>query len=129
MFTFLIREMVVNKNIAQKPFGEILREARKKRRWSRARLAKETGISENSIVRYEKAGIDDDGQFPPAPKLSVLAFELGLDPTEVLFGCLTGDEYEEYSNFHLQMHPYASPLFDHLSKRASFTLMKTRNFE
>ena len=78
------------------PFGEQIASARKMRNWSRARLAKETGISENSIARYEKAGVDEAGQYPIGQNLAVLVFMLDLDPRDALLGCLKNEDFETY---------------------------------
>jgi transcriptional regulator with XRE-family HTH domain len=77
----------------QIPLGELLLNARLEKRLSRADVAKLADISENSLVRYERAGIDDDGQFPPSPKLAQLCFTLELNPLTVLLSCLGYREY------------------------------------
>ena len=79
----------------QIPFGELLLKARLEMNLSRAQLSKETGIAENSLIRYEKAGVEEDGQYPPSPKLAKLCFYLGISPLKAMFGCLSYDEYWE----------------------------------
>ncbi len=80
----------------QIPLGELLLTARLAKKLSRAQLAEQVGISENSLVRYEKAGFDKDGQFPPSSKLAMLCFKLGISPRKALLGCLSEDEYWNY---------------------------------
>jgi transcriptional regulator with XRE-family HTH domain len=77
----------------QIPLGELLTKARLDKNMSRAKLAKETGLSENSLVRYEKAGLEKDGQYPPSPKLAILCFELGISPLSALLGCLDRTDF------------------------------------
>lgn len=81
---------------AQIPLGELLMKARLERGFSRAHVAKEAGVSENSLVRYEKAGLEDDGQYPPSPKLASLCFCLEINPLLALLSCLGGKEYWQY---------------------------------
>lgn len=95
----------------QTPFGSILSSARQQRGWSRARLSKESGISENSIVRYEKAGIEADGQFPPAPKLAALCFTLGISTSDALLGCLPANEFDEFVKHSKPDDEYGFPLY------------------
>lgn len=59
--------------------GGMIWRAREKKGISRAHLAKVTGISQNSLAKYEKAG-EEDGQYPPLPKMALLCKELELDP-------------------------------------------------
>ena len=80
----------------QTPLGELIVKARLEQGLTRAQLAKKAGISENSLQRYERAGIEADGQFPPGPKLAKLCFELHLSPIKVLLGCLSQDDYYGY---------------------------------
>ncbi|WP_296994249.1 helix-turn-helix domain-containing protein [Thalassospira sp. UBA1131] len=81
---------------AQIPLGELLTKARLEQGLSRAHVAKEAGVSENSLVRYEKAGLEDDGQFPPSPKLAALCFSLEISPLTALLSCLGEEEYKDY---------------------------------
>ncbi len=78
------------------PLGDLIVRARTERGISRSKLAEMTGISENSLVKYEKAGVEPDGQFPPSPKLSAICAVLLITPVEALLGCLEGDEWEQY---------------------------------
>ena len=80
----------------QVPFGELLLNARLERRLSRAQVSKATGISEHSLAKYEKAGLEEGGQFPPAPKLASLCFFLGIKPIKAMYSCLSDDEYWMY---------------------------------
>jgi len=80
----------------QTPLGELITKARIDAGLSRAQLAKNIGIGENSLQRYEKAGLEDDGQYPPSPKLAKICFELGLSPLKVLLSSLSLDEYWTY---------------------------------
>jgi len=75
------------------PLGELLLNARLERRLSRADVGKMAGISENSLARYERAGIEKDGQYPPSPKLAALCFALQIPPIRALLGCLPEEEY------------------------------------
>lgn len=77
----------------QVPLGELLLNARLALRLSRADVAKATGINEQSLIRYERAGLDDEGQFPPSPKLAMLCFYLRLHPLRVLLSCLAYGDY------------------------------------
>lgn len=92
----------------QIPLGELLTKARLDKNMSRAQLAKETGFSENSLVRYEKAGLEKDGQYPPSPKLAKLCFMLDISPLTAMFSSLSRDEFWEFK-------PYTSEnwLMDH----------------
>lgn len=80
---------------AENPFfatvGSMIWRTREDKGISRAHLAKVTGISQNSLAKYEKAG-EQDGQYPPLPKMALLCKELELDPREVLHRTFTLDE-------------------------------------
>tara|TARA_R110000787_G_scaffold16622_47_gene51577 strand:- start:37981 stop:38928 length:948 start_codon:yes stop_codon:yes gene_type:complete len=98
----------------QVPFGELLTKARLDAGLSRAQLAKETGVSENSLQRYEKAGIEDDGQYPPSPKMAKLCFHLGINPWMALFGSLEEHDFYEY-RAHVVIHEAsAHPDFNYM---------------
>jgi len=101
----------MGKKLNQDKLGDILSSARLQMGWSRARLSKATGISENSIVRYEKAGVSEDGQYPPAPKLAALTFALGLNAVDVMMGCLSPKDFDDMSSDLLVHHPYGFPLY------------------
>jgi transcriptional regulator with XRE-family HTH domain len=75
--------------------GFLLQKARSEIGWSRKTLAYRSGISLNSINKYEKAGIDEDGQYPPANKLASLMFVLEMRPAEVFIACLPQDRQDE----------------------------------
>lgn len=73
------------------PLGLLIYKARLEKGLSRAELSRMTEISDNSLIRYEKAGVDQDGQYPPGPKLAKLCFSLDLDPQTALLACLDND--------------------------------------
>lgn len=83
-------------NINQIPLGTLLTQARLERKLSRAEVAQGAGIAENSLVRYEKAGLEDDGQFPPGPKLAALCFFLEIPPEKAMWSCLDEKSYWQY---------------------------------
>lgn len=103
----------------RKELGAILTDARERFGLSRAALAKRTGITEVSLARYEKAGLDVDGQYPPSPKLAVLTIELGLDLTRLLLACVPAEDYEQWEHKVLE-HDSDAPstgfLMDQISK-------------
>jgi transcriptional regulator with XRE-family HTH domain len=92
----------------QIPLGELLTKARLDKHMSRAQLAKETGIRENSLMRYEKAGLEKDGQYPPSPKLAKLCFALDISPLTAMFSCLEREEFWGVKN-----HTFENWLMDH----------------
>lgn len=110
----------------QKPLGELLFEARRNLDMSRPELSRLTGINENSIVRYEKAGIDEDGTYPPAPKLAAICFHLSISPTEAFWSCLSPKQFEqaEMETYHeLVDHPsqqYLNAQYENLLKENRF---------
>lgn len=71
--------------------GRILREARQKKGYTLAGLAKKTTINQNSIAKYERAG-EDGGQYPPFDKLALLCLELGLDPRKLVAELIPEDK-------------------------------------
>lgn len=77
-------------------FGELLVTKRLEAKLSRAQLSRQTGISENSLVRYEKAGLEQGGQYPTGPKMAKLCFQLGIPAASAMWGCLSGEEFSEY---------------------------------
>lgn len=93
------------------PLGEILLAARERAGWSRAELSKRTKIGQNSIVRYEKAGIDEEeGQYPPSYKLAILCWHLKIRPSKALIACLPPRYRQEgYAAFH---DPVGHPMHD-----------------
>lgn len=93
--------MATRRKNLQTPLGELITRARIEKGLTRAQLAKEIGIGENSLVRYEKAGLENDGQYPPSPKLAKLCFFLGISPTKALFGCLSNDDFE-FDHYRMQ---------------------------
>lgn len=80
----------------QVPFGRLLSEARTEKNLSRAELARQTGIAENSLIRYEKAGLDKDGQYPPAQKLAKLCLHLSVPSSKAIWSCLSTEDFDEY---------------------------------
>jgi transcriptional regulator with XRE-family HTH domain len=112
VFTYLEgRGVARTKKIKQTPFGEVLQSARVRRAWSRAKVAEETGIGQNSIVRYEKAGIEPDGQYPPASKIGSICFALGIPPEDALYACLSQSDFEKYATEAQSEDAYGYPLF------------------
>lgn len=71
--------------------GALLKEQRISRGWSRAELAKRTGLNANTIAKYEKAG-EEGGQYPSMPKLAALAAFYGLDGRRILALCAENSE-------------------------------------
>ncbi len=63
--------------------GGMIWRAREEKGITRVNLAKATGISQNSLAKYEKAG-EDGGAYPPLPKMALICMELGLDPRTVM---------------------------------------------
>jgi len=75
--------------------GDLLTSAREKKGMSRAKLAQFTGISPNTLMRYEAAG-SKNGKYPSAVKLTILCRFLEIDP-RIAFDCLENDlEIESY---------------------------------
>ncbi|WP_170163586.1 helix-turn-helix domain-containing protein [Eilatimonas milleporae] len=94
---------------ARKPLGHILQEARLTKGWSRKELSKRTGVGENSIVRYEKAGIEEGGQYPQAYKLALICHHLGVSAAEAMWSMLPEKEYDARSwedSEYLENHPH-----------------------
>lgn len=88
--------------------GELLLSARKDKTFTRVELAKLCKIGVNSIVRYEKAGIDpDDGQYPPARRLASLCYHLDIPMSEAFWSCLSTEDFAE-----IQMDAFPD-LLDH----------------
>lgn len=108
---------------AQIPLGELLTKARLDKHMSRAQLSKETGISENSLTRYEKAGLEKDGQFPPSPKLAKLCFTLDISPLTAMFSCLNHDEYWAFKGYTWENWLMDHPDHEYLLEQW-FTLVK-----
>ncbi|MBL4800559.1 MAG: helix-turn-helix transcriptional regulator [Emcibacter sp.] len=100
----------------QIPLGELLLKARLNKKLSRAYVCKEANISENSLVRYEKAGIDKNGKYPPAPKLASLCFLLEISPMDALLGSLEGNDFFDKvarsSVEQIYKHPAYRELYD-----------------
>ncbi|MEQ8284440.1 helix-turn-helix transcriptional regulator [Thalassospira sp.] len=67
--------------------GELIRRTREKRGMSRTGLAKMTGISPNSMVKYEMAG-QPQGKYPSLLNAAKISMALSIDPRwmfEMLF--------------------------------------------
>ena len=101
----------------QQPIGSIISNARKAKDWSRSKLSEETGITESSLVRYELAGIEEEGQYPPSPKLALICIALEIEPMLALVGCLPPklSGYFEDQNFHNKWD-YIHPQMDWMEK-------------
>ena len=77
-----------NESPRQMAFGTLLFNARKAKGWTREELRDKCGVGISSIVRYERAGIDETGQYPRATTLAVLCITLEIDPLEAIMSCL-----------------------------------------
>lgn len=97
-------------------FGELLLTKRLEAKLSRAQLSRQTGISENSLIRYEKAGLEQGGQYPTGPKLAKLCFQLGIPAASALWGCMDAEDYRKYEfgegHADISDHPAFSQLHD-----------------
>jgi transcriptional regulator with XRE-family HTH domain len=107
----------------QIPLGELLTKARLDKHMSRAQLSKETGISENSLVRYEKAGLEKEGQYPPSPKLAKLCFTLDISPLTVMFSSLSHNDYWKFKSVTSENWLMGHPEFEYMEEQW-FTLVK-----
>lgn len=75
--------------------GDLLRSYRDKKGISRAKLAEFTGISSNTLMRYELAG-QEGGKYPSAIKLTILCRFLEIDP-RIAFDAIEDDfQIESY---------------------------------
>lgn len=104
----MINERQTSRELKQRPLGELLYDARKNKGWTRAQLAEFTKIGTSSIVRYEKAGVDADGQMPQLEKLVALCFHLDISVPEAFWSCLSPEEFSDVSDrlYHeLRDHP------------------------
>jgi len=63
--------------------GALIVSARNARGWSRTVLSNITGLSQNTLAKYERAG-EPGGKMPPANKLATLCYHLQIDPREAL---------------------------------------------
>ena len=77
--------------------GDLLRCTREDIGLSRAKVAQKTGINENSLAKYEKAG-QKGGQFPSAPKLAILCAVLEIDPAFALFYSLDEEQSDAFGS-------------------------------
>ncbi|WP_420430543.1 helix-turn-helix domain-containing protein [Kordiimonas sp.] len=73
-------------NEAPSTMGEMLKRARLARGWSRVEFSRLTGISANTIAKYEKAG-EPGGQYPSMPRLAAIAALYELDARLLLALC------------------------------------------
>lgn len=62
--------------------GQLIRGARERKGWSRAKLSELSGISYNSMVKYELAGADG-GQYPSLRNMAQLCQLLEIDPRHI----------------------------------------------
>jgi len=92
--TYFCAAFLMNSNRRHIPLGEIISNRRKELELSRVALSKLTGISDNSLIKYEKAGMDG-GQYPPANKLAKICFHLSLSTSEALLSCLDPDDFKQ----------------------------------
>ncbi|WP_417821368.1 helix-turn-helix domain-containing protein [Terasakiella sp.] len=61
--------------------GWLLRKKRSEKGMSRVKLSKFTGITTNTLARYELAGLEG-GKYPSAIKLMIICIHLEIDPRE-----------------------------------------------
>lgn len=71
--------------------GELIRDAREARGMTRSKLAEFTGITANSLIRYELAGTPD-GKYPPVKKLVLICEVLEIDPRNA-FDAIKVEDY------------------------------------
>ncbi|MDA5192519.1 hypothetical protein [Govanella unica] len=84
-------------------------------------MARYTGISENSLQRYEKAGLSPEGQYPSAAKLALLCFELKISPAQALAASLPDKDYH-FGSQALSIDAHRAPSFDYLRRQFLDTL-------
>ena len=97
----------------QKALGVLIEEARRKMDLSRRAAAKRIGVSENSMLRYEHAGVHPDGQYPPANKLAAIVIALEIPPGQALWSSLSASDFKRFEwgqhdpdyGDHLANHP------------------------
>lgn len=61
--------------------GDVLKRARNAKGYTLKRLSEVTGINQNSLAKYERAGYPN-GAFPPLDKFTTLCVHLDLDPRD-----------------------------------------------
>ncbi|WP_028880341.1 helix-turn-helix transcriptional regulator [Terasakiella pusilla] len=93
------------------PLGELLLKARNAMGLTQVQVAKSVGISDVSLIRYEKAGIEETGQYPPSQKLAALCILLEIPPAQALYACL--DETHDWKQSGIMWH-------DLIAERADF---------
>ncbi|MEQ1934970.1 MAG: helix-turn-helix transcriptional regulator [Fimbriimonadaceae bacterium] len=67
--------------------GRLIATTRELRGISRVKLSRMTGITQNALAKYERAGLPG-GKMPPSNKLAIICRELRIDPREALFASL-----------------------------------------
>ncbi len=78
------------------PLGALLKAARMDKGFTRKEVAEKAAITASSLVKYERWGLDGEGQCPPADKLAKLCSVLKIDPQAALLGSLNDQEYSRY---------------------------------
>lgn len=106
----------------QVPLGKQLLDARLEKKLSRAQVAEMADISENSLIRYEKAGVSEDGQYPPAQKLAMLWLALDLNPADLLMGSLSEDAYWQAEGRTFDEYVFQHPAFRYVDRQFDIVL-------
>lgn len=108
--------------------GMLLTDARSKMGLTRASLSKKTGISPNTLAKYEKAG-SPGGKIPTAGKLAVICLYLQLDPREALLYSL-GDgagEWLQFMESGKYVHPHWLEFQDFIHQLEQLALLGHQN--
>jgi len=95
--------------------GEAIRWSREQKGINRTKLARITGISPNTLVKYEKAQLPD-GKIPSLPKMVTLARILELDP-RMIFELLDDPQKQIENKFSFSTH--FEKITDQLSEMVS----------
>ncbi|MBV6633035.1 MAG: helix-turn-helix transcriptional regulator [Alphaproteobacteria bacterium] len=115
--------------------GKALREAREKAGLSRVALCQKIGISENTLIRYERAGLEEDGQYPSSQNLAMLCLFLDLHPIWTLLKCVPEEHqeaaeqafidysYEPSYQFHFMQTQYLALLKDNQIQREALRIL------
>jgi len=82
--------------------GEMIRTARERKGMTRTKLAEFTGISPNTLVKYELAQ-EEGGKTPALPKMVTIARVLEIDPRWI-FQRIYDYQVKEHDNFSFRNH-------------------------
>jgi transcriptional regulator with XRE-family HTH domain len=96
---FLREARMSNDSATITTVGELIAAARGQKGMTRTKLAEISRISPNSMAKYEKAG-QDDGKYPPLPKLVRICEILEIDPRSIfdlLMGINENNVWEKFS--------------------------------